>query len=297
MSNRYEKLDHFLNDAFNGTPNTLEANELKVEIATNLRQMYDELLASGLSEEDALAQTCDSLGSPEELFGTQSQKTCPNHSASTGFEKDTYYTLTPTPAKPIKPPVSPLRPLVITIGVLLCALCWLPTAILAVSGMENAGWIAAPILPLVSLGVFCFIYAGSMRLGASLKTKLHYALIGLGVGCEISCAVPVMILQGNIGVTLLLILVGLGIILIVGGAMIPTDKWDSEGVDPEEKHSETPLEKSITLITLAVYLLLSFLTGAWAVTWILFLIGSAIKSLIRSVLDLKRENQNDDPKI
>lgn len=294
MSNRYEKLDNFLNDAFRGSPNTLEANELKVEIATNLRQMYDELLASGLSEEEALARTCDSLGSPEELFGSQTQDSYRTDATLAG----SYYRQpAPTHTRPIKPPASPLRPLVITIGILLCALCWLPTAILAVSGVENAGWIAAPILPLVSLGVFCFIYAGSMRLGASLKTKLHYAFIGLGVGCEISCAVPVMLLQGRIGVSLLLILVGLGIVLIVGGAMIPTDKWDSDGVDPEEKRPETPLEKSIWLITLAVYLLVSFLTEAWAVTWILFLIGSAIKSLIRSVLDLKKENENNNPKI
>ncbi|MGM9637335.1 MAG: permease prefix domain 1-containing protein [Eubacteriales bacterium] len=294
MSNRYEKLDNFLNDAFRGSPNTLEANELKVEIATNLRQMYDELLASGLSEEEALARTCDSLGSPEELFGPGSRDSYRTDAASAGSD---YRQPTPTHTRPIKPPASPLRPLIITIGILLCALCWLPTAILAVSGVDQAGWIASPILPMVSLGVFCFIYAGSMRLGASLKTKLHYTLIGLGVGCEISCAVPVMLLQSRIGVSLLLVLVGLGIVLIVGGAMIPTDKWDSEGIDPPEKHPETPLEKSIWLITLAVYLLVSFLTGAWAVTWILFLIGSAVKSLIRSILELKKENENDTPKI
>ncbi|MGM9681495.1 MAG: permease prefix domain 1-containing protein [Eubacteriales bacterium] len=292
MANRYEKLDNFLNDAFKGSPNTLEANELKVEIATNLRQMYDELLASGLSEEEALARTCDSLGSPEELFGSHTQgEFAAYSSASPGFQPYT------APAKPMKPPASPLRSLIITLGILLCALCWLPTAIMAVSGVENGGRIASPILPMVSLGVFCFIYAGSMRLGASLKTKLHYTLIALGVGCEISCAVPVMILQGSIGVSLLLVLVGLGIVLIVGGAMIPTDKWDSEGIDPDEKRTETPLEKSITLIVVAIYLLVSFLTGAWAVTWILFLIGSAVKSLIRSILDLKKENENNNPKV
>lgn len=297
MSNRYEKLDNFLSDAFMGSPNTLEANELKVEIATNLRQMYDELLDSGLSEEEALARTCDSLGSPEELFGTQPQGAYQTHSASGGFEKDTFYTMTPTPTRPVKPPASPLRPLIITLGVLLCALCWLPTSILAVSEIDNAGWIAGPILPMVSLGVFCFIYAGSMRLGASLKTKLHYTLIGLGVGCEISCAAPVMILQDRLGIVLLLSLVGLGVVLIVGGAVIPTDKWDNDGVDPEEKRPETPLEKSIVLIALAVYLLVSFLTGAWAVTWIIFLIGSAVKSLIRSIFDLKKVNEKDNPKI
>lgn len=293
MANRYEKLDQFLDDAFRGSPNTLEANETKIEIITNLRQMYDDLTGSGMSEEEALSKTCDSLGNPAEIFEgmdrTDGAYNRPGNPSDNGGGSGIPYTAPYSgPALPPKPPVSPFRPLVITLGVLLCVLCWLPTAIMAVNGVAE-GWIAAPILPAIALGVFCFIYAGCMRVGASAKTRLHYLLIGLGVACEIACAFPTILFLENetLGVTLLLTLIGAGIVLIIMGAVIPTDKWDNSKAAKQQK---TPLDRSITLLTLAIYLLLSFVTGAWAVTWLVWLIGASVRTLISAVFELKGGN-------
>ncbi len=298
MANRYEKLDQFLNDAFRGSPNTLEANETKIEIITNLRQMYDELIESGMSEEEALTKACDSLGNPAEIFGSMD-----GAGRSTGgagyFNRGGDWdirTESSAPDKrsvhPKKPPASPFRPLVITLGVLLCALCWLPTVILAVNGVTEHGWIAAPVLGSVALGVLCFIYAGCMRIGVSAKTRLHYFFIGLGVACEIACAVPILLyaeLNEGLALSLLFTLIAAGIVLIVMGAMIPTDKWDNDEV--EKKETKSPLDKSISLMIVAIYLLLSFMTGAWAVTWLVFLIGSAVRTLISAILDLNEHKE------
>lgn len=284
MANRYEKLDKFLDDAFKGSPNTPEACETKIEIFSNLRQMYDDLIQSGLSEDEALAKTCDSLGDPAEIFENMG-------SSDDSAEEIVIPDPPPTPGRdlPPKPPASPFRSLVITLGVLLCALCWLPTVLFAVNDTTE-GWIAAPILISVALGVLCFIYAGCMRVGVSGKTRMHYFFIGLGVACEIACAAPVIMVteteNWGLGLSMLFTLVAAGIILIVVGAVIPTDKWDSSEAD---KTPKSPLERSIGLMVLAIYLLLSFITGAWAVTWIVFLIGSAVRTLIAAIGDLKSE--------
>lgn len=298
MANRYEKLDQFLNDAFRDSPNTLEANEVKIEIITNLRQMYDDLMESGMSEAEALAKTCDSLGNPAEIFGSMGDSGYFDNARHMGTEANPQAEPNTAPktetARHPKPPASPFRSLVITLGILLCALCWLPTVLFAVNDTTE-GWIAAPVLISVALGVLCFIYAGCMRVGVSLKTRLHYLFIGLGVACEIACASPIIMVTESqnwgLGLSMLFALVAAGIILIVVGAVIPTDKWDST---EEEKKAKSPLDRAMGLMVLAVYLLLSFITGAWAVTWIVFLIGSAVRTLISAISDLKSQEGGND---
>ena len=44
---------------------------------------------------------------------------------------------------------------------------------------------------------------------------------------------------------------------------------------------------AIWSLTLAVYFILSFLTGAWHITWVVFLISSAVTSIIKAAYDLK----------
>ena len=45
-------------------------------------------------------------------------------------------------------------------------------------------------------------------------------------------------------------------------------------------------------LLIAVYLLVSFLFGIWAYSWILFIIGAAVSQIINAVFRLK-ENRHD----
>lgn len=307
MTNKYERLDAFLEKAFEGSPNSPEACETKIEITTNLRQEYDDLLASGVDEEEALSRTCDSLGDISELFGKKETKSESDHQNDQNDQNNKYGQNDRNErrsARP-KPPVSPFRQLVITLGVLLCALCWVPTVLFSVNGYEG-GFIAAPVLISVALGVMLFIFAGSMRVGVSLATRLHYFLIGLGVACEIACAAPLLILSGDttFGLTMLFILIALGIVLIVGGAMIPCDKYDDDDGDDNDDRVEDntppiykPIKSLIVALMLITYFVVSFATGAWAITWLIFLIGTAVDDLVLAIIRLaaesKKENENE----
>lgn len=302
MTNKYERLDAFLEKAFEGSPNSPEACETKIEITTNLRQEYDDLLASGIDEEEALSRTCDSLGDISELFGRKEEKSENDHQNDQNDQNDKNDKNERRSARP-KPPVSPFRQLVITLGVLLCALCWVPTVLFSVNGYEG-GFIAAPVLISVALGVMLFIFAGSMRVGVSMATRLHYFLIGLGVACEIACAAPLLILSGDttFGLTMLFILIALGIVLIVGGAMIPCDKYDDDDNDDDDGDDRIadntppiykPIKSLIVALMLITYFVVSFATGAWAITWLIFLIGTAVDDLVLAIIKLAAESKKE----
>jgi uncharacterized membrane protein YjjB (DUF3815 family) len=53
------------------------------------------------------------------------------------------------------------------------------------------------------------------------------------------------------------------------------------------KKTTTTLDKTLNTVTLAVFLVLSFVTGAWYITWLIWPIMGAVKGIIRAYGDLK----------
>ena len=124
---------------------------------------------------------------------------------------------------------------------------------------------------------------------ADIKRKKTRAI---AVALYIICGVPLFTLSGlgngSIGLCLTLALVACATYL-----MIITGKKDG---DEEEKDNHTPspqrkLKKSIGslvwAIGLAIYFILSFATGAWYITWIIFPIIGCVDGLIDAIIDLK----------
>lgn len=309
-NDRYRALDAFLDRAFAHTPNTMEANEIKLDISANLRQQYDELLASGMSEEAALAATCDSLGDTAELFEdsaafaascTQNaagrEKEAASGVAQPGQEKAADNGAATSPAREKSAADSDIsfsersnreaaRRSLIVAGVLLCALCWMPTAILAVLG-AGGGWIAIPLFLAVACGVFCFVYSAALRCADVAGARRRYGFIGLGVACEVGCVMPVLFLPGGIGVAMMFVLIAVGVVLIVTGSMHRLSGQNAQNhgqppADRAEKQDEKPKKptfvrsRALWLSAVGAYLLLSFLTGAWHVTWLVFPLAAVI---------------------
>ena len=59
--------------------------------------------------------------------------------------------------------------------------------------------------------------------------------------------------------------------------------------------SRRSLRKAISSViwslTLVLYFIISFTTGAWHITWLLFLIAAAIEQVVRAVIDLSGQNR------
>lgn len=48
------------------------------------------------------------------------------------------------------------------------------------------------------------------------------------------------------------------------------------------------INSAISSVTLAVYFIYSFSTGAWHISWVIFLIGGALKSIVKSIFEMTR---------
>ena len=114
-------------------------------------------------------------------------------------------------------------------------------------------------------------------------------------------AIPLIVLS-ELGASTL----GLALTIIMVAAatytMIITGKKDADDENEEEtsekKNSPThQLKKSIhavvDAITIAVYLIVSFATKAWAITWIIFPISGCVNGLVNAIIDLKEANKHE----
>ena len=113
----------------------------------------------------------------------------------------------------------------------------------------------------------------------------------IAIGLYILCPIPLFVLSGiwNMGIPGLcgtLTLVAVATVLIILGA-----KKEDEEADVTPSSPQSALAKSVTgliwAIGLAVYFLVSFLTGYWYITWVIFPITAAVQGLAKAILDLK----------
>ena len=117
----------------------------------------------------------------------------------------------------------------------------------------------------------------------------------------ILCPVPLFILSefgaDTIGLCLTLLLVAAATaLLIMNGKDHKEDEpaTDSAAMDPKTAMQEKTRESIHTLIWcigLAVYLIMSFATGAWYITWVMFPLIGCVQGLVNAITDLKEANR------
>ena len=129
-------------------------------------------------------------------------------------------------------------------------------------------------------------------------TPLKKVLRACAVGLYILCPVPLFVLtelgMDTLGLCGTLTLVAVATALIMLGAK--KDKEESK----HEARADSPrqeLNKSIaTLIrtlSLVIFLVVSFLTGAWFSTWLIFPIAACVRGLINAIIDLKEVTDHE----
>ena len=116
------------------------------------------------------------------------------------------------------------------------------------------------------------------------KKKLMRAV---AIGMYICCVLPLFILgnigNGIIGLCLMFLLIAAATVLMV---MASSDKEEKEQED-QQNSKQTPLDKTLNTVALVLFLALSFFTGAWHITWLIWPIMAAVKGIIRAYGDLK----------
>ena len=119
----------------------------------------------------------------------------------------------------------------------------------------------------------------------------------VAIAMYILCVLPLIILGdlglGNLGFCLTLVIVAYATYL-----MIITGRKTNEDNDVDRKDDEKhPLKESIGniiwIVGLISYFGLSFLTGAWHVTWLVFPIMVCVRGLSDAIIDLSEVSKNE----
>lgn len=140
---------------------------------------------------------------------------------------------------------------------------------------------------------------------ADIKSAIHEEadaiqkrkMRAVAVALYILCAVPIIVFS-EFGLEILGLCITL--VMVAGAtALVMMSRKDSPE-EPSEKEAplspEDELRKTVSSIigwaSLIIYLAISFVTGAWYITWIIFPISGAIKGLVRGFIDLKTSKGN-----
>lgn len=130
--------------------------------------------------------------------------------------------------------------------------------------------------------------------------EVNRILRPVAVGLYILCAIPVIVLDdmgyGNAGLSLTLLMIAAAtILLIIAGKKkaaaapaVPQAEPAPNSTEPQDALHES-IASLTRILTLAAFFIVSFATGAWYVTWVIFPLGRAIRNLIFAILDLKEE--------
>ena len=176
-------------------------------------------------------------------------------------------------------------------------------------------WQALAIGAIGFSGMFCvFAYIAPTMLNVTRVSAdwIPLGLIGFGVGGVVGNlfggwlfdrlrfrAVPVILLQNTLGVMFLFVFVAIatGLLIYNGVTREKYVKTDDTMVEEFKAWKQNSRQKdqaanavigSLWLIAVCVYMLVSFATGAWHLTWIIFLITAAVASIIKGIFMLKK---------
>jgi len=123
-------------------------------------------------------------------------------------------------------------------------------------------------------------------------TPTNPLLRALGIALYILCPTPLILLSElgleTIGLCVTLVMVAAATVLVILGG-----KKESAQQEPQKPQS-TPqqelrnsIHSAVSTVGIIIYFILSFLTGAWHLTWLVFPLIGAVKGLINAIMDLK----------
>lgn len=141
--------------------------------------------------------------------------------------------------------------------------------------------------------------SGEKQMESEASRKRSAILTAVAIALYILCPVPVILLQNTVGVMALFLFVAAATgLLIYNGVTreryVKADDTMVEDFKEWKQHSKQKnkaadaIVGSFWLIAVCVYIVVSFMTGAWHITWIIFLIAAAVASLIRGIFMLKQ---------
>lgn len=119
--------------------------------------------------------------------------------------------------------------------------------------------------------------------------------IGIGIGvllyfaaiCWVMITIPVMKMNPIVSSAIFLLICGLGTYVIIYTSMVYKKK-EKEKEQPKNRQLKQ-IEDILALITVIIYLGISFTTYAWHITWIIWLVYALVMEIIKLLYSLKEK--------
>lgn len=250
------KLKDYIDTIFTDAPNTYRAYELKEEMYTDLCEKYDDLIAEGRTPASAYHAVISGVGDVSELIEELKKEA----GAGTSRSNESYH-YNETPPRAERSYTAEEQEIIrkyrnrgavmTALSVAMYTICWLPLVVLGALWDDMGG--------IVGLGVMFLMIAVATALNIIHgMTKPECLRRGKGV----------------------------------------RNDDDDDDEDDDEKSEENrqragrravfkAVSGALWCLTVVVYLGVSFLTGAWGFTWLIFLIATAIDNIIKACFDLR----------
>lgn len=272
-----DQLIQYVTLLFAGAEN---CEDTKQEILQNTLDRYDDLIAEGKTPEAAYRLAITGIGDINEILG----------------RKDTVLPAIPEAASQEEAGRdTPTRKLLRAIAVGLYILCPLPLIVLGEIGMGVFGL----------CGLLCFVAVATVLiiLGAKKsgngshekedddepKSELGKSVSSLiwTIGLAVYLIVSFLTMAWHVTWVIFPILAAVNAMVC---ALIPAE---NPTVSQRNNRLKKGINSMIWAIGLALYFIISFATMAWYITWLVFPITGAVQGLVRSILDLKEEVNNE----
>ena len=146
--------------------------------------------------------------------------------------------------------------------------------------------------------------SGYTREEIAANGKKRSLLLSAAVALYILCVVPPVIFDEidglePLGIVLMFVIAAAATAIVIYREGIKLRYNKSAGTvveDFKEWNRDTKERKSVLsavngavwALTLIIYLTVSFLSGAWFITWLIFFIGGAVTNIIKAIFDLTR---------
>lgn len=296
----YDNLYKRVDQVFAGTPNTPSALAIKSEILENLTAKYEDLRDMGVSEEDAIRQVVDSIGDVEELFGERKQN------IDQGSGEASEHAMPPAGAYPSEKVEKgrAFQKAMIAIAVMLYVLSLIPPILSESMGNELIG--VSIMFGICGLATAMIVGAGARLPWNNPKGK---CLLALGVGCYIWSFIPMYLLepiQEGVAVSCMFAGWALATLLIIfssnfkrrglptqDGKRIVVEHAKPGELPPDLQSVYKPIFILLTMVTLVIYLGISFWTCGWMYTWLIWVIHGCVCDIVKAICWLVYKARRD----
>lgn len=108
----------------------------------------------------------------------------------------------------------------------------------------------------------------------------------------IMVVIPVFNMDPIVSTAIFLIIVGIATCIIVYSSIINKKNKDTNSKDPKSKLLKQ-VNAIIGLVIIIIYFLISFITQAWYITWILFIVLGLLEEIVKLIFMLKGGNNEE----